>query len=440
MKVLLIDNDGVGLAFAWRCQQNGHMVRWFIAPKKHNNQDTGKGFKGIEKIDNWVGSAMWADLIFNVSNDDFLPRLEMMKARGAKYFGPSVKSANLEIKRADGMLFLEEHGISVPDYKVFKNLKEAEAYVWKHDDKRYVFKTLGDNEDKALSYVAKTPADMIARLRRWQELKLNPKGEVMLQEFVAGIEFAVSRWMGKSGWVGPANENFEFKKFCAGDVGCNTGEMGSVLKYVNESKLFDETLGKLDKSLKGLGHLGDVDLNCIIDGSGKVWPLEFTSRPGWPAFNIMLSEHSGDPVKWMKDAIEGKDSLTVSEEVAIGVVISQPDFPYSQYTKKEVSGVPFYVEEKQKKYIQPQGIKIENAVTMEGDRPIEKPMWVTSGDYIAVVTGLGKTVKEAQKRVYGTVEKIHVSNMMYRHDIGDRLEKQIPELQKHGFAKEWRFE
>jgi len=280
---------------------------------------------------------------------------------------------------------------------------------------------------------------LIARLQRWQNLKLNPKGEVMLQEFIEGIEFAVSRWMGKAGWVGPPNENFEFKKFCAGDVGCNTGEMGTVMKYTAESKLFDETLKPLEKSLLDLGHLGDIDLNCIIDKAGKVWPLEFTCRPGWPAFNIMLSEHKGDPVKWMKDACDGKDTLEYSEEVGIGVVLAQPDFPYSEATKKTVSDVPVYVEEKQKKYIQPQGIKIGNAVKMEGDKPVEGPMWVTTSDYIAIVTALGKTVEEAQKRVYGTVDKVHISNMMYRYDIGDRLEKQIPELQKYGYATSWSF-
>jgi len=37
MKILIIDNDGVGLAFAWRCQKAGHIVRWFIKPKPSNN-------------------------------------------------------------------------------------------------------------------------------------------------------------------------------------------------------------------------------------------------------------------------------------------------------------------------------------------------------------------------------------------------------------------
>ena len=218
MKILLIDHDAVALAFAVRCAKAGHAVRWCIKPKPSNSQQVGEGFKGIEKISNWVASIKWADLIWCSSNEDYLPKLDAVRKSGAKVFAPSEKSAALEIKRAEGMKFLEKNGIKVPEYKQFNSLSEAEAHVRK-TERRYVFKTLGDNEDKSLSYVSKTPADMIARLQRWQRLNMNPKGPVMLQEFIEGIEFAVSRWMSTEGFLAPINENFEHKKLLSGNLG-----------------------------------------------------------------------------------------------------------------------------------------------------------------------------------------------------------------------------
>lgn len=439
MKCLIVDTDDVGLAFALRCVQAGHQVKYFLKPDKQSNPDVGSGFKGIEKVDNWVASVKWADLIVPVSNTDYLDRFDFFRARGAPIFGPTQASARLEIKRASGMKFLEEHGIDVPEYETFKSLKEAEDHVWEHEE-RYVFKTLGDNEDKSLSYCSKTPADMIARLQRWQKLKLNPKGEVMLQKFIPGIEFAVSRWMGTQGFIGKWNENFENKKFCSGDVGPNTGESGTVQKYTSVSELGQDVLEPLESALMELGHTGDIDVNCIIDEKGKAWPLEFTCRLGWPAFNIMLAEHKGDPCKWMTDALKGKDTTDQSEDHAIGIVVTQPDYPNSKQTKAETADIPIYgVTKKNHKYIQPQSVKMAKLPDMDGDKVIEKEIWATAGDYLAVVTGTGKNVRQAADRAYATVKELSIPNMIYRDDLGEKLKESIPKLNKLGYATSFEY-
>jgi phosphoribosylamine---glycine ligase len=257
-----------------------------------------------------------------------------------------------------------------------------------------------------------------------------------LQQFIEGIEFAVSRWTGADGFIGMPNHNWEFKKLLSGDCGPNCGESGTILQYVEQSKLAKQVLDPLEESLIEMGHLGDIDVNCIIDKQGKPWPLEFTSRLGWPAANIMWASHKGDPVQWMMDACDGIDSLEVSPQVACGVVLAQPDYPNSKLTKREVADIPIYgITGENRKHVHPQSVKIESMPDMDGNQVVERDIWTTTGDYIAVVTGFGKTVKQACDRAYKTVKEIHVPNLMYRDDIGERLEKQIPELQKHGYAE-----
>ena len=439
VRLLIIDHDGVALAFALRCAKAGHAVRWFIRPKSSNNPEVGDGFKGIEKIDNWMKSVKWADLIWCSSNDAYLPKLDALRKQGIKVFAPSQESAALEIRRAYGMRLFEEAGIPVPEYQQFKSLSEAETHVRKNEE-RYVFKTLGDNEDKSLSYVSKTPADMIARLQRWQKLGMNPRGPVMLQEFIPGIEFAVSAWMGTGGFIGKPNENFEFKKLLSGNCGPNCGETGTVMKYVDYSYLAEAVLFPLKQSLLQMGHLGDIDVNCIIDEKGNPWPLEFTARPGWPAFNIMLAEHKGDPVQWMLDACNGKDTLEVSPQVACGIVLAMPDWPYSNKTQEERSGIPIYgVTEKNRPHIAPQSVKLTKQPSMDGTKVVDKETWTASDDYLAVVTGLGKTVRRACDRAYSTVKELHIPDVIYRDDVGERLEKELPTLHKLGFATEFEY-
>jgi len=440
MKVLLINMDSVGelLPLAIRCQKAGHQVRLWLS--KENHKDTGLGFKGIERVDTWLPSAQWADLVIPSGNHDFMAKLDMLRKQGVKVFGPTKASADLEIERAIGMKFFSDHDIDVPEWEEFESLKAAEAHVRKNPD-RYVFKTLGDEDDKALSYVGKTPADMIARLQRWQDLGMTPKGPVMLQEFIEGVELGVSRWMGAEGFIGPYNENFEFKKLLSGDCGPNCGESGTVMKYVGKSKLGEEVLAPLEDALIALGHSGDIDVNCIIDQRGKAWPLEFTTRLGWPAANIMWASHKGDPIEWMLAACNGEDTLEVSPQVACGVVIAQPDYPNSKLTKRELADIPVYgVTDANRKYIHPQSIGIKRMPDMEGDTVVERDIWTTTGDYLAVVTGLGKTVSQACERAYRTVREIHVPNVMYRDDIGEKLEESLPKIQSYGYATEFKWQ
>jgi phosphoribosylamine--glycine ligase len=434
MKLLIVDQDGCGLAFAWRASLAGHVVRWFVKPSKTNDPTVGEGFQRIQKIDNWLSHTRWADLIFCTSNCAYMSQLERIKGTGVKFFGPSVASADLEIKRGEGMKFLEAHGIDVPPYKTFKTLQEAEKHVWK-TEKRWVFKTLGDNEDKSLSYCSKSPADMISKLRKWQELGMNPKGEVMLQEFIPGIELGVSRWMGKDGWISPPNINWEHKKLMPGDHGPNTGEMATLMAYEKEEKLSKEMLDPIGEDLRKLGHLGDCDINCIVDEKGKAWPLEFTNRPGWPAFNLMMAQHKGDPVQWMLDACDGKQTLQVSYDAGCCIVLAIPKFPYSDSDLKFTSGVAIYgVTKDNRRYLQPQGVKIATMPDMDGDKVVERPIWVTAGDYVMVVTGTAPTVEKAAKRAYDTADEIDMPDKIMRTGIGDNMPEKLEKLHKMGYA------
>ena len=92
------------------------------------------------------------------------------------------------------------------------------------------------------------------------------------------------------------------------DHGPNTGESGTVMRVVKTSKLAKIMLEPLTDLLEKVGYCGDIDVNCIIDEKGQAWPLEFTCRLGWPAFQLQTALVEGDPVQWLLDLAKGKDS------------------------------------------------------------------------------------------------------------------------------------
>lgn len=436
MKVLILDLGGTAVDYALRMQWAGHEVKVYFAPRRHTN--TGKGL--FTRVNDWRNHMDWADLIVMTDVNKYVEELEPYFEKGYPIFGTNKNSIKLETDRELGQELLEHAGMQVIPFTKFSSIDDAIQHVIKAgDDMRFVSKPCGDG-GTAMSYVSKSAQDMCYMLERWKKLgKL--KSDFILQEFCAGIEMGVGGWFGPEGWLEPIEENFEHKKLMVGDKGPNTGEMGTALKYVQESRLFDETLLKCTNILHALNFRGNADLNVMINKDG-IWPMEWTMRMGWPAAMIQASLHKSDPAQWMLDLLNGKDSLKVRYDTAIGVVVAQPDFPYSHLPDEEVEGIPIYG-------ITPENIEhIHLCEVMAGHVPVMKDgkitsdeLFVSSGDYLGCMVGLGPTIKVAAKRAYALIDQLEIPNsVIYRTDIGHRLEKQLPELQKLGFGENWSYE
>ena len=436
LRVLVIDVECQGLDFCLRCIAEGHQVRWWRETKR----PVGKGFPGLTIVDDWRASMAWAGrdgLIVMTGNAKFCRELDRFREFGFAIFGPTERSAELEIIREKGMRAMEAVGIEIPPYECFDTLKDAEAFARK-SDRAWVFKPLGHEDDKSLTYCSKDPADLVGWLQRQQVRGMKPKGKVMLQEKIEMLaELGVSGWLGPEGFLPERwHSCFEHKKLLSGDLGPNTGEEGSVCCYFAEDKLAKQCLKPMEPILKTMGHRGDFAVGVGIDNKGRCWPFEFTARQGWPAFFIQTASHKGDPAQWMRDLLDGKDSLKVDRRVAIGVVASQP--PYPRYDGKEdcVVGNPISGADEAWDDIHPVMMAIDKGPVMDGGKVVDRKGYQTAGEMVMVVTGLGATVAKAQDAVYGSLGEVAWTDMQYRDDIGDKLEASLPKLHRYGFATE----
>ena len=459
MRVLTIDPYGDALDFSYRAKLAGHHVRHFIRDDPKINH-TGLGL--VEVVREFQPFVEWSDLIFLADNIKYMDIFDVVR-RTKLVVGATKETAAWELDRKVGMQIMQKHGIEIPPYVEFTNYDKAIAHVKQHGG-RWVSKPSGD-ADKSLSYCSKTPADMIYMLERW---KKNPKikSAFILQEFVEGIEMGVGGWFGPHGFNEGWEENFEFKKLMDGDMGVATGEQGTVIRYVTRSKLARKVLEPLSETLARLGYVGSIDVNCIIDERGNPWPLEFTCRPGYPAFNIEQELRQGDPVEWLWHLARGKDAHNIlMNTIAIGVVLSIPDYPYSHLTRKEVLGVPIYgltpLLERHAHFGQvmmgeapvweipsiPTSLFVKEALKNGLEKSLEnltrptqtltprKKLPVTAGDYVLVMSATAETVWEAKQRAYRRLKRLTIPNSpMWRTDIGDRLSRELPKLQSLGYA------
>lgn len=436
MKILVLDYGAFALDFCLRCRDDGHAVKWAVT-ERDRTREIGKGL--IDIVRDWRPWLRWADLILCPDNTRYLDTLADVRKTYPEIavIAATPASARLELNREEGSRVLRKHGIPTLDEHRFTDYDKAIAFV-KKEGRRFVSKPCGDETDKSLTYVSKSPADLVYMLERWRRGHRH-KDAFILQEFVSGVEMAVGAWIGPAGFVDGWCENFEFKKLMVGDLGVATGEQGSVVRQVDKSKLAAKVLLPLEDYLVSTGHVGYVDVNCIIDDAGNPWPLEFTCRLGWPTFNIQQSllKDGEDHAQWLADLGAGRSSRPFKKNsVSVGVVLSIPDYPYSHLTRKEVCGIPIYISTP----------KIMSTVSMcevaMGTAPVNSrstvvtaPCWVTAGDYVLVALGTGETVRSARDAAYRTLKRIEIPNSpMYRTDIGNRLAKQLPMIQSHGFA------
>lgn len=432
MKILVIDQDACGLPFSLACLDAGHEVRLWQPPPKSGKILIGRGL--VDLVEEWRPSMRWADMIVMTDNSRFGAEIEPFFKKGFPIFGCNQQAAELELDREVGQRVLEQSGIKCLPFETFTSYTKAIEYVRK-TGKTYVCKPWGGNPDKSLSYVSKSPADMIFKLERWNRTN-KLKGKFLLQEKIDGCEMAVGGWLGSDGWCAAINENWEEKRLMNDGLGVNTGEMGTVMRYTKKSQLFKDVLEPCTEQLLALGYVGYVDMNCMIAEDGTPCPLEFTMRFGWPHFNLCMTLHKGDPAEWMAGLLEGKDLLRTSSDVCVGVVMAHGDFPYGNFDQEDVAGYPLTgITAGKLKNLRLSGVQWLEAPVMAAGKVVTRETYCTAADYVCIATGTGPTVEAARESCYDLAWSIDwPSNRMFRTDIGKRLEEGLPILQKHGYA------
>jgi phosphoribosylamine-glycine ligase len=220
----------------------------------------------------------------------------------------------------------------------------------------------------------------------------------------------------------------------SGEVGPSTGEQATFMQYYESDKLADEMLLPLEPVMRALGHCGDFSVGAIIDKSGKAWFLEVTARCGYPAWWGQMAAHKGDPVKWMLDLLKGKDSLRVSYDITMPVVCAIPPYPYHHDVPVSmVEGNPISgVDENWDNVHLCSVMKAKGPVWRDG-KIVEEQTYETSGPYVLVCTGRGKTIERARKSVYETVKAVKFADKMFRDDCGEKVAASLPALQKYGY-------
>lgn len=423
---LFVSLDGLIGDIAWKVIKEGHKALFYI--KNEDNQDIADGF--VPKVDNWKDRVDWADVIVF---DDVLglgKEAQELRKIGKLVVGGTEYTDKLEDDRSFGQEELKKAGINILLYKEFTCFDAAVKYV-EENPNRYVIKPSGEAQNlKRMLFVGEEDdgKDVIKVLQAYKKVASDDIKIFQMQKRVTGVEIAVGAFFNGSEFVYPININFEHKKLFPGQIGPSTGEMGTSMYWSGANKIFNATLMKLEGKLRQERFVGYIDINCIVNAKG-IYPLEFTSRFGYPTIFIQQEGIDMNMSDFLFKLADGTlKEFKVKKGFQVGVRIVVPPYPFKDEDTFERYSNNATILLKKQNY---DGLHIEDVKNVEGQ-------WLvagTSGVVLAVV-GIGQTMKQAQAQAYARVRNVIIPNMYYRTDIGDRWFEDSDKLHTWGYLRE----
>ncbi|WP_445732288.1 phosphoribosylamine--glycine ligase [Mariniflexile sp.] len=418
---LFVSRWGESLDIINTIKLEGHHVKMFIEDK--GSKEIGYGF--VNKVAHWETHIDWADIIVfdytgygKIANE--------LRSKGKLVIGGTEYTDKLELDRNFGQSELQKHKIKVIPSKEFNSFNDAIQYIQANPN-TYVIKPCGETQElKQLLFVGSDDEglDVIRILKAYEKSWGNDFGNFQLQRKVKGVEVSIAAFFNGNEFIYPINITFEHKKLFPKELGVSTGEMGTSMFWTKDSPIFEATLLKFQSTLAKHNFTGHIDINCIVNGNG-IYPLEFTSRFGYPQIFIQragINEPMGE--LFLKLASKTPFKIHVKKGFQVGAFIVVPPFPYDDKKTFNLFSKDAVVVFKKngKEGVHPMHLKQVN------------DEWLITGNTgIAVlVTGIGNTMKDAQKMMYNRINNVIINNAYYRTDIGDRWTEDSDKLWSWG--------
>lgn len=348
-----------------------------------------------------------------VAPDDplVLGAVDRLNDAGIPCFGPNKAAAAIEGSKVFAKSLMKKYGIPTAAYEVFDDPAEAVAYL---EGAKYpaVIKADGLALGKGV-IIAESFEEAKAAVRSvMEEKRFGESGsKIVIEEFLRGPEVSVLAFTdGKT--VVPMVSSMDHKRALDGDLGPNTGGMGTVAPnpYYTKS-IADECMNSIFMpTVRAMCAEGRPFRGCLYFGlmltENGPRVIEYNCRFGDPEAQVVLPLLDCDLLEVMIAVSEGRladADVRIRDGCAACVIVASGGYPGKYQTGYEIS-----VPEDAADSI------IYAGVRASGDKIF------TSGGRVLGVTATAKTLKEALDEAYVKAAKVKFENAFYRRDIGKK--------------------
>ena len=417
MKVLVVGSGAREHAIAWKLIQSPKVTDLVVAP---GNAGTAQLASNVPINANDIESLLRFAQERHIDLTVVGPEAPLAAGIADRFqeasqpvFGPTKDAALIESSKSFAKELMLEHGVPTGKAKTFSSYAEASASL-DATSLPIVVKADGLTAGKGVT-VAMTRHEALEALRLAMDEKVfGPAGDsVLIEECLVGQEVSVFAFTdGRR--VSGAAAACDYKRAGDGDVGPNTGGMGSFtppkfwtqdLEDMVRVEIMEPVIRAL--SCRGTPYRGVLYAGLMLTAEGpKV--LEFNCRLGDPEAQVILPRLKTDLADVMMGAAQGSiEGIDVvwSSEACVGVVVASGGYPGHYSTGYLIDGLD----------------ELDHGVTAfhAGTRAAgpEGPGVVTEGGRVLTVAAMGGTLDEARRKVYENVARIRFKDSIYRTDI-----------------------
>ncbi len=357
------------------------------------------------------------DFVF-VAPDDPLAAgmVDFLEGAGVPCFGPNAAAAQIESSKVFSKGLMKKYGIPTAEYEVFDDPKKALAYITGRGKYPAVIKADGLALGKGV-VIAQNEQEAKDALHSMMEEKIFGESgrEVVVEEFLTGPEVSVLAFTdGKA--IKPMVSSMDHKRAHDGDIGPNTGGMGTVSPnpfYTEEvekecmENIFLPTMRAMNRegrTFKGCLYFG---LMLTPDGPRVI---EYNSRFGDPETQVVLPRlltDFGEIVLAVEEERLSEIDIRWSPEPCACVIIASGGYPGHYEKGKEIFGLD-------------ENGQVEGATVYHAGTRLTDGKFYTNGGRVLGVTARGGTLHEALCNAYIAAKKIRFEGSFYRKDIGKR--------------------
>ena len=343
--------------------------------------------------------------------------VDMLEDIGIHCFGPSKDAAIIEGSKAFSKELMKKYGIPTAEYEIFDDPQRAYDYV-ETCAIPVVIKADGLALGKGVIIAETRDAAKDAIKSIMEDKAFGKSGDtIVIEEFLEGPEVSVLSFTDGNTLI-PMVSSMDHKRAKDGDLGLNTGGMGTIAPnpfYTEEvaeicrEEIFLPTMLAMNR--EGRRFKGCLYFGLMITKDGpKV--IEYNCRFGDPETQVVLPLLKSDLLDIMLHVTaESLDEAEVvfDDGAACCVVMASDGYP-----EKYEKGYPITLPETEGE---------GSNIFVAGAKIGEKGKLLTNGGRVLGVTETGETLEEAIAKAYDTVKNVHFDNAYYRKDIGERALK-----------------
>ena len=341
---------------------------------------------------------------------------DALRIRGLPVFGPSAAAARIESSKAFAKQLMDRVGVATAAYENFTQWEAAESYI-QATGGPIVVKASGLAAGKGAIVCESTEEALEAAREMLTGESFGTAGaEIIVEAFMEGEEISVFG-VTDGRHVTLLLPSQDYKRAGEGDVGLNTGGMGSyapvsivtpdVLTEVRDA-VFLPVLDGLEQAgtpFRGLLYAGLM----MTDQGAKV--VEFNCRFGDPETQALLPLMESSLLELMLPVARGGSIEGATCEwkpgAALNTVLASGGYPGSYESGKEI-------------LIPGELPNPEELLTFHAGTRGDGEKLMTDGGRVLSVVGLGQDLEEAHRRSLAGADQILFEGKTLRRDIGWR--------------------